>query len=298
MFYKELLKSPLFILFLLLACLCINAFSDDIDYYSPENILKFADNLYQQGDYIRSAKEYERYMISCPDDSDKALYKIGLCYRHTNNIDKAISIFQKIINEYPNSELKFSANFQIGYTYFISGQYKNSQSHIYDLSKRELTINQRKKLDILSALNHLKQREWRLANELIRNSPDQLSEDQNIDRILSDLKKISFDGVNRKHKSRFWASFMSAIVPGMGKIYCQQYGNGFFSFITVSSTGFLAYNGFKENGLKSVKGWIFGSLFSIFYAGNIYGSGISALAYNDYVESEIIMRLPVLPDDW
>lgn len=278
--------------------LYVNVFSDEIDYYSPQNLLKFADHLYEQGDYIRSAKEYERYMLSCPSESDKALHKIGLCYRHTENIDKAINAFQKIIIEYPNSELKFSANFQIGYSYFVSGQYKGSQDYAFSLLKDGLTVDQLKKIHILIALNHLKQREWQQANSILDDAPDQSSEDQNIDKILSDLKRLSLDGINRKHKSRFWASFMSAIIPGTGKVYCGQYGNGFYSFITVSSIGFIAYSGFKENGIKSIKGWIFGGLFPIFYFGNIYGSGISALAYNDYVENEIIIRLPMLPDDW
>ncbi|MGB9595561.1 MAG: tetratricopeptide repeat protein [Candidatus Poribacteria bacterium] len=293
MLYKKFISAFLFPIFL-----CINTFSDEIDYYSPENLLKFADHLYQQGDYIRSAKEYERYMLSCPSESDKALHKIGLCYRHTENIDKAIYSFQKIANEYPNSEFKFSANFQIGYSYFVSGQYKKSQDYTLNLLKDGLTVDQRKKLYVLLALNYLKQKEWQQANSVFNDALDQPSEDQYIDKILSDLKRLSLDGINRKHKSRFWASLMSAIIPGTGKVYCEQYGNGLYSFITVGSIGFIAYKGFKENGIKSIKGWIFGSIFPIFYFGNIYGSGISALAYNDYVENEIIVRLPILPDDW
>jgi len=285
----------MYLLFFISSCICI--FSGEIDYYSPENIIKFADYLYQQGDYLRSAKEYERYMLSSPDNSDKALYRIGLCYRHAENTDKAINTFQKILNDYPDSDLKFSANIQISYSYFIIGQYKESQRHASDLLKNDPTLDQRKKIEVVLALNHLKQREWQLANRLLDTSSDQLSSDQTINRILADLRRISFDGVNRKHKSRLLASLMSTIVPGTGKIYCQQYGNGFFSFITASSTGFLAYRGFREDGIQSVKGWVFGSLFSLFYAGNIYGSGISALAYNDHVEREILMRLPILPND-
>jgi tetratricopeptide (TPR) repeat protein len=287
-------------------CSCLCVFSDDINYYSPENILKFADYLYQQGDYERSAKEYERYMLSSPQESDKALYKVGLCYRHAEDSNEAISVFQKIINDYPNedrkseilSDLKFSANYQISYSYFISGKYKESQNHVSNLLKDDLTIIQRRKLEIMLALNYLKQRQWQSANKLFDISLSESSQNQAIDRILADLQKLSLDGINRKHKSRFLASLMSAIVPGTGKIYCKQYGNGFFSFITVSSTGFLAYKGFEESGMRSAKGWIFGSLFAVFYAGNIYGSGISALAYNDQIENDVILRLPSLPDDW
>ncbi len=293
MFYIRFISKFLFLLFL-----CIDVFPDEVDYYSPENLLRFADHLYQQGDYVRSIKEYERYMFSCPNNPDEALYKIGICYRYADDIDKAIDAFQRIVKENPNSNLKFSANFQIGYSYFISGQYKNSQDYTFGLLKDELTSDQLKKLHILLALNYLGQRKWQLANNILNISPSGPSNDQNIDRIMSDLRRLSSEGITRKHKSRFWASFMSAIIPGAGKIYCGQYGNGLFSFMTVSSVGFIAYSGFKRDGIKSVRGWIFGSLFPIFYFGNIYGSGISALAYNDCIESKIITRLPKLPDDW
>ena len=32
-------------------------------YYTPENILKFADFLYTEGDYLRAASEYQRYRL-------------------------------------------------------------------------------------------------------------------------------------------------------------------------------------------------------------------------------------------
>ncbi|MEK7399905.1 MAG: tetratricopeptide repeat protein, partial [Candidatus Poribacteria bacterium] len=212
-------------------CSCLCVFSSDIDYYSPENILKFADYLYQQGDYGRSAKEYERYMLSSPHESDKALYRVGLCYRHAEDSNEAISAFQKIINDYPNSDLKFSANYQISYSYFISGKYKESQNHASNLLKDDLTIKQQRKLEIILFLNYLKQRQWRSANKLFATSLYKPSQDPPIDRIFVDLQKLSLDGINRKHKSRYLASLMSAIVPGTGKINCEQYGNGFFSFI-------------------------------------------------------------------
>ena len=53
-------------------------------------------------DYKRSIKEFNNVLNY--DESNKkidALYKIGLCYIKLNNNDKAIDIFQEIINNYP-----------------------------------------------------------------------------------------------------------------------------------------------------------------------------------------------------
>jgi len=264
------------------------------DYYSAENVHKFAEYLYQEGDYVRSAKEYERYLLNL-QGADEALFKIGLCYRHTGDTQKAIGFFQRITKEYPKSDFKFSANYQISYSYFLSGQYKESIGYIEQVLK-ETEGEKRQKLETLLAFNYLNQRQWRSASNLL-NSVKMPLEDKITENIMLELKDCSREGINLKRKSRFLASLMSAILPGSGKIYSKQFGNGIFSFVLVGTTGLLAWDGFRENGVKSVKGWIFGSLCSVFYTGNIYGSGISVLAYNHQAETDILMRLPSLPDE-
>jgi len=64
-----------------------------------------------QDDYKRSIKEFNNVLNY--DKSNKkidALYKIGLCYIKLNNNDKAIEVFQGIINNYPKSKYYSQAN--------------------------------------------------------------------------------------------------------------------------------------------------------------------------------------------
>ncbi|MEJ2567876.1 MAG: hypothetical protein P8Z50_03225 [candidate division WOR-3 bacterium] len=61
--------------------------------------------------------------------------------------------------------------------------------------------------------------------------------------------------------------------------------------MTVGITGWQAYEGFKADGVHSVKGWIFGVVGGIFYLGNIYGSVVAADIYNE--EQEVFFRLSV-----
>jgi tetratricopeptide (TPR) repeat protein len=278
------------------SCFCsVVSISKATDYYSAENVHKFAEYLYQEGDYVRSAKEYERYLRNSPQEVDETLFRIGLCYRHAGDAQKAIDFFQRITKEYPQSDFKFSANYQISYTYFLSGQYKESIGYIEQVLK-ETEGEKRQKLETLLALNYLNQRQWRSASNLL-DSVKMPLEDKVTENIILELKDRSQEGINLKPKSRLLASLMSAILPGTGKIYSKQFGNGIFSLVLVGTTGLLAWDGFRENGIHSVRGWIFGSLCSIFYTGNIYGSGISALAYNRQAETDIIMRLPSLSDE-
>ena len=51
-------KLTLLIFFMLVAGVA----AAEVDYYSPENVLQFADFLFEEGDYLRAAGEYQRYL--------------------------------------------------------------------------------------------------------------------------------------------------------------------------------------------------------------------------------------------
>jgi TM2 domain-containing membrane protein YozV len=269
---------------------------EEIDYYSAENIYKFAEYLYQDKDFIRSAKEYERYLLISPNKTDIALYRLGLCYRNAGDTQKAVNAFQKLKKDYPDSVFRFPTSYQIAYSYYISNQHDESIQYINLALRDTQNADETSKLHILMAYNYLIQRQWKSSKVVL----DMLSptEDEVINHLAIELNSRSVEGINLNRKNRFLASILSAIIPGTGKMYCGQYGNGIFSFATVSSTGLIAWSGFREDGIRSIKGWVFGGLCAIFYSGNVYGSGISALVYNRQLEDEIIMRLPSLPNEW
>ncbi|MDD4644528.1 MAG: hypothetical protein PHY99_00905 [Bacteroidales bacterium] len=85
-----------------------------------------------------------------------------------------------------------------------------------------------------------------------------------------------------KQKSPALAGALSAVVPGLGKIYTGQTGSGVSAFLICGALGALSV----ENGMRD--GWshwstlVFSGLFALFYAGNIYGSMISAKEVRDY----------------
>ena len=133
-------------------CSVSNA-SDEVDYYSPENILKFAEYLYQEGDYMRAAGEYQRYLLYSPEDVDAALYKLGLCYRLAGDTERAVRSFRKITAGY-------SASYQIAYSYFLSGQYQKSTQYLDSALDRSENAGERRKLQILFAYNYLHQKRW------------------------------------------------------------------------------------------------------------------------------------------
>lgn len=279
------------LLFIVLLLLFSASSSKSIDYYSPENILKFADNLYNERDYQRAAIEYERYISLEPLHSEEILYKIGLCYRNLGDTDNAIKYFNRIEKECPDTNLKSALYYQIAYSHIISGNYDESIKYIDDNISKIKEPSEITKFQILKATCYLKQKRWHDTEKLLGSM--KISTD---DSILQTLKRIAQEGIIIKRKNPIFAGILSSIIPGLGKVYCNQYGDGIFSFMLATITGALAYDAFRENNFRSIKGWLFTVMSAIFYAGNIYGSYVSAKIYNNQVEMEILKNLPELPD--
>jgi hypothetical protein len=72
--------------------------------------------------------------------------------------------------------------------------------------------------------------------------------------------------------------------------------DGVFSFLAVGLTSWQAYEAFDEYGSSSVKGWVYGSLASIFYLANIYGSSVAAQIYNEEQNSRLSDKVEALID--
>ena len=79
---------------------------------------------------------------------------------------------------------------------------------------------------------------------------------------------------------------MSALIPGSGKIYAGEIGDGIIAAIATGLCGYLAYDNFKAK--HNFRGWLFGGLSAFFYAGNIYGSAASAQIYNAGIQFDFV----------
>ena len=289
-------KTSLFLIFFILGCgfLLNRASSEEMGYYNPENVLKFADYLYQTGDYLRAVGEYQRYLFYSPQDSDSTLYKIGICHRLAGNTKKAIDSFQKIAAAGIESQIQLAASYQIAYSYFLSDQYENSIRYINQALDKTKEPDERGKFQILAAFNYLYQRRWYDSEHILESI---VLEDENLNNTVSALRMSTQEAINLPHKKPALAGLFSTVVPGTGKMYCKQYGDGLYSLICVCGAGLLAWDGFRENGIRSISGWLFGSVSGIFYAGNVYGSIVAARIYNHRLETDLLRRLPPVPND-
>ena len=285
----------LLIIFLTTTLLSFAAAEEPIEYYTPENVRKFADFLYQQGDYLRAAGEYQRYLFYISEDvteSEQIRYKIALCYRFAGDSEQAIQNFESVLQLHPQSQFASRAYYQIGATYFLQDQFEQSTRFLSEALPHITDTRQHAEAEQLIGLSYLMQKQWSEAGEVFKTlrGSDVIA----VREKASVYHNYAEVGEQLPTRSPFLAAALSTILPGAGRLYTGfRIGDALTSLVTVGFTGWQAYDDFRRDGLSSVKGWTFGTLCGIFYVGNVYGSVISARVYNRHIEDEFLTTLSV-----
>ena len=260
------------------------------DYYSPENVLKFADFLYAQGDYLRAAGEYQRYLFHQPQESAQIRYKIAVCYRFGGKTEQAIQGFEALLRTDPKSQFASRAYYQIGATYFLQDQFERSVQFLGEALPHITDARQHAEAAQLIGLSYLRQKRWSKASEVFKAL--QTSDIIPIREKAEVYHIYAERGADLPTRSPLLAGTLS-IIPGAGRLYTGRFADALTTLFTVGLTGWQAYDGFRRDGVSSAKGWTLGTLCGIFYVGNIYGSVISARVYNRHITDEFLATLTV-----
>ena len=293
----------LLIIFFTITLLPFTAAEEPIEYYAPENVRRFADFLYEEGDYLRAAGEYQRYLFYTSGskarleselteegtDGEQIRYKIAICYRFAGQTEQAIRGFETLLQTHPKGQFASRAYYQIGATYFLTDQFEQSVQFLRGVLPDIVDTRQHAEAEQLIGLSYLMQKQWSEAGEVFKTLEG--SDVLGLSEKAKVYHKYAEVGARLPSRSPFLAGALSTIVPGAGRLYTGRIGDALSSLVTVGLTGWQAYDGFRRDGISSVKGWTLGMLSGIFYVGNIYGSVISARVYNRHVADEFLATL-------
>ena len=97
--------------------------------------------------------------------------------------------------------------------------------------------------------------------------------------------KIFAERYLEKHKSPWLAAGLSAVVPGLGKIYVGRKDEGIAALMTVGVLAGFTAEAWIKKGPTDWRTIVFGTLGSLFYIGSIYGSYMSVGIYNDTLKN-------------
>lgn len=281
----------LFVIFFTITLLSFVAAEESIEYYAPENVRKFADFLYEQGDYLRAAGEYERYLFYQPQEGEQIRYRIALCYRFAGHTEQAIQNLRMLLRMHPEGRFVSRAYYQIGATYFLQDEFGESARFLYETLPRITDTRQHAEAEQLIGLSYLMQKQWAEAGEVFRTLQE--SEVASVSQKAIVYHNFTKAGTRLPTRSPLLAGILSTIIPGAGRLYTGRLSDALASVLLVGITGWQAYDGFQRDGLSSVKGWTLGTIGGIFYVGNIYGSALSAHVYNRRVTDEFLATLSI-----
>ena len=231
--------------------------------FSPVNRLKFGNYLFADKDYLRASAEFKEYLKSFDDDTVR--FKYSLCLFNIGKYEEASDNFKTLFYGNPFTE---KARLYFYESYFFGKDYK-------DL--RDLADNQNyKSVRYSKEIDRLKNISYLMDCSRLPEMNSFLSVFD--DSVQSSIAKFYYQKKNPKHKNPITAAVFSAIIPGSGKIYTGEIGDGITAFITTALSAYLAYSNFKAD--HNFRGWLFTGLTAFFYAGNVYGSAESAQIYN------------------
>jgi len=255
----------LFTIFFLIP-LTVYSQSSSFDFHSPESIKKFADHLFCEGDYLRAIEQYD--LIYQNPDNDTIEFKVMLGYSELGLYSKSNALFESCNYEsifYPDCYLLSLKNELI------------LEKHEFEYpSIPSFDSSQWKSFGRLFAISMLYSDEPVVPKEEFLPIFDK--EEQSTVSLLYDYR------FEPPYKSPSLAGILSAIIPGSGKMYVGEWGDGITALLTTSLFAFLAYDNFRADHMT--RAWIFTGLGAFFYAGNIYGSVASAQIFNARIDFE------------
>lgn len=251
--------------------------------FSPVNRLKFGNYLFADKDYLRASAEFKEYLKSFDDDTVR--FKYSLCLFNVGKYEEASDNFKTLFFGNPFSE---KARLYFYESYFFGKDYKDLRELVDNRNYKSTQYS--KEIDRLNNISYLmddspastrprfalaKARRGRRGEPLpAMNSFLSVFNDS----VQSSIAHFYYQKKNPKHKNPLTAAIFSAIIPGSGKIYTGEIGDGITAFITTALSAYLAYSNFQAD--HNFRGWLFTGLTAFFYAGNVYGSAASAQIYN------------------
>lgn len=234
--------------------------------YNYENSAAFAAYLEQTQQFSLAAAEYERLIYLNPT-ADSLGYKLLFAYRKAGlnsvGLKRAESMYPKL-KQMPADVARTYAGMLL-------------EEKIFAQADTFLHLNNRLPAEdrfLFLGTSQALHSNWSEAQKFYsRVSPMQRP-------IVVQYQQVTLQALAQRRKSPALAAGLSALMPGAGKVYTRDWKDGLMALVLVGTSAWQAQRAFKQSGSDSVRGWIFASVSTGFYIGNIFGSFKAAKVYN------------------
>jgi tetratricopeptide (TPR) repeat protein len=254
---------------------------------TPENILSFADHLFDEGDYYRAITEYERFLFSFPRHPlvKKAEHQIAMSYFKGEKYSQALERFRTLAERYPSDETGIKSLFMLAETYYQKKDYNQA----IDAFEKFLTSYpkdpQADAAKIKKGWCYLRQGNWREASEEFRKLPP----DSPLHAQGQELAEESGKYPGIEKKSPYLAGGLSAVLPGAGQLYIGRKTDAAAAFLLNGTFIWAATESYRKRSYVTTGILLFFE--SGWYLGNIYNAISSAHKYNRLSEAKFMENL-------
>jgi TolA-binding protein len=252
-----------------------------------QQILGFAEALFQAGDYFRAITEYKRFLFLYPSDvrAGRVQLQIGLSYQRGQQWEDARKTFDEIAQHHPEAEIRAEAAYRVGETSFEQGRYAQAIADLRPTVERHPHTSVGEQARYLLGWSYLRARQWPAASQTFA-TIDATSPLFPSSRVLADAARA---GEELPRKSPALAGLMSAVIPGTGHFYTGRWRDG--------TVALLLNGAFLASGLEAVSAGNEAAagllLFfeAAWYSGAIYGAVNATQKYNLDLEERWLQGL-------
>ncbi|MDE0040603.1 MAG: tetratricopeptide repeat protein [Candidatus Poribacteria bacterium] len=255
--------------------------------FNKNELLDFADSLFQEEDYLNAAHEYRRYLLLFPEEEngDFVQFRLAASYQNAGKLASAIQTYQLLIDTYPNSPLMQRAQSNIAQCQLLEGNkdvaIRSLQQFLSEYPESDLAP----RVYFMIATVQMEGKDWEKATktweEIAVKYPDtRFAEASNrLIRMVRSSKLIP-------KRSPTFSGLLSAVIPGLGQAYSGRFLDGLQSLTVIGTIGAgTAYYINREQYEVAIP---VGLLGLFFYAGNVYGGAQAAKTFNNHQEIKFL----------
>lgn len=235
--------------------------------------LSFANSLFEEGDYWRAITEYKRY-IFLEENQEKKLFAKKMILSSYKKAHR----YEDALNYLDTFDKPIFKTMERGKLHLLKNDTKNAITYFNQIDSDTARI--------LKGWAYMKEYDWKTSSKPLL----KVKNDSNLYPIANELYNFASKADSEiTQKNIAVAALLSSAIPGAGRLYTGRTGDAFFSFLTVAFPGVISYLYWQDDRKRAFS--IAVGITAVFYAGDIYGSIVSAQKYNDLEQTRYLDRI-------
>ncbi len=265
--------------------------------FSAGQVLQFADQLLQEGEYFRAITEYRRFRFDYPDDPRQAvaLFRIGQAFYRGQQYEEALQTFRDVTQTYPDNPYGRQAWLWQGESLLQQTQYAVAEKTYTTYMERHTDASTIPYARYQRGWTLLYRRQWQAATAELQHIPDTSP----LYPAAQQLALEAQEGSQRPKKSPLLAGALSAFLPGAGQLYNGRRGDAILTFLLngLFIAGTIEAIQHDQLAIAGVLGFFEAG----WYGGNVYSAVNGAHKHNRRADEALLQdlerRFRVTPPD-